>query len=493
MTAARQGDVAKRPNVLLVYTDQQRYDTLGANGNEVISTPNLDALAASAVSLDNAFVASPNCMPSRAAFATGRYPRINGVRWNGIKLPTSERTFMQVLRDNGYATALWGKLHLWPHQTRTGADPSFGFGIANIAENLRAHTASAYRDWLGCQFPSDAIDRRRLTYSDELQVWVPEAPAEASFSTWAANEGISFLESKPPEPFFLTISFVDPHHPFAPPEPYASMYDPADVPLPRFTPGELDDKPPHFLDGHVGRVDPVLGFAARGERKKDLPVGRVDLRQVDDRLWRRLVAHYYGMISLIDTQVGRVLRSLRDTGLDNRTIVIFTSDHGELLGDHGLVFKGPHHYDSLLKVPTIIRVPDEVAPDRRFVELVEQIDLTSTILDLCAIEPPVSMQGDSLVHQLWGHGDRARESVLVERKDLYWQLDMKTLRTRDWKLTHYAGKAFGELIDLKNDPGELVNLWDDPGARAVRAELLAHLIERLADSEDPTPGAVALA
>ncbi len=407
-----------QPNVLLVYTDQQRYDTLGANGNDVIETPSLDGLAAGGVSLDNVFVASPNCMPSRAAFATGRYPRINGVRWNGIKLPTTERTLMQVLAEGGYATALWGKLHLWPHQTRTGDDPSFGFGIANVAENLRAHPASAYRDWLAREFPAHAQDRRRETYSDELQVWVPEAPAEANFSTWAANEGIAFLAGKPPEPFFLTVSFVDPHHPFAPPEPYASLYDPADVPLPRFAPGELDDKPPHFLDGHVGRVDPVLGLAAGGERQGDLPAGRVDLRQVDDRLWGRLVAHYYGMISLIDAQVGRLLRSLQDTGLDRRTIVIFTSDHGELLGDHGLLFKGPHHYDSLLKVPTIVRVPSEQAPARRFDGLVEQIDLTSTILELCGIAPPPSMQGRSLVDQVWGGTAPARESVLVERKDL---------------------------------------------------------------------------
>jgi arylsulfatase len=482
-----------RPNVVLVYTDQQRYDTLGANGNEVIRTPNLDRLAGEGVSLDNVFVASPNCMPSRAAFATGRYPRINGVRWNGIKLPTSERTFMQVLQENGYRTALWGKLHLWPHQTRTETDPTFGFGIANVAENLRAHAASAYRAWLPRVFPASAGNGRRTTYSDELQVWVPEAPAEASFSTWAANDAIGFLESSPPEPFFLTVSFVDPHHPFAPPEPYASMYDPADVPLPRFTAGELDDKPPHFLDGHVGRVDPVLGLAAGREGENDLPVGRVDLRQVDDRLWGRLVGHYYGMISLIDAQVGRLLASLRETGLDGRTIVIFTSDHGELLGDHGLLFKGPHHYDSLLKVPTIVRVPGEREPGRRHGGLVEQIDLTSTILELCDVEPPPSMQGRSLVDALWGAGGTERESVLVERKDLYWFLDMKTLRTRDWKLTHYASKDFGELIDVRNDPDELVNLWDDPGCRAVKEELLAHLLERLSDSEDPTPGPVALA
>ena len=380
-------------------------------------------------------------------------------------------------------------------RTRRGArqNPTFGFGIANIAENLRAHAASSYREWLAREFPGHTRGGRRATYSDELQVWIPEAPAEASFSTWAAGEGIRFLETSPPEPFFLTVSFVDPHHPFAPPEPYASMYDPADVPLPRFTPGELDDKPPHFLDGHTGKVDPVLGLAAGQARQKDLPVGRVDLRQVDDRLWGRLVGHYYGMISLIDAQVGRLLSALRETGLDERTIVIFTSDHGELLGDHGLLFKGPHHYDPLLRVPAIVRVPGEPEPGRRHGALVEQIDLTSSILALCDVEPPPSMQGHSLVDELWSGGRSSRESVLIERKDLYWCLDMKTLRTHDWKLTHYASADFGELIDLKNDPGELVNLWDDRGYRAVKDELLAHLLDRLSGSEDPIPSPVALA
>jgi arylsulfatase len=384
-------------------------------------------------------------------------------------------------------------VHLWPHQTRSDTDPTFGFGIANVAENLRAHAASAYRAWLAREFPEHAQDRRKVTYSDELQVWVPDAPAEANFSTWAASEAVTFLESPPQEPFFLAVSFVDPHHPFAPPEPYASMYAPDEVPLPRFTPGELDDKPPHFLAGHLGEVDPVLGLAAGSGAQRDLPVGRVDLRTVKEQLWGRLIAHYYGMITLIDDQVGRLLRTLSDTGLDDRTIVVATSDHGELLGDHGLIFKGPHHYDSLLRVPTIVRVPREGRPGRRRGELVEQIDLTSTILELCGVDPPASMQGRSVVPAVWGDGGRARESVLVERKDLYWFVDMKTLRTVDWKLTHYAGESFGELFDLKNDPGELVNLWDDAGHRAVKDELVALLLERLADSEDPTPEPVALA
>ncbi len=479
----------ERPNFLLVYTDQQRFDALGVNGNSVIQTPHTDALARTGSNFRNMYAASPNCMPSRAAFATGRYPHVNGVRWNGMRLPAHEVTFMQRLADAGYDTVLYGKLHLSPHQSRRGDDPTFGFGIANIAENLRPHAHSAYRDWLSANYPDHVDDARLVTYDDSLQVWVRSLPAEAHFSSWAGNEMVSFLESGPREPFFATVSFVDPHHPFAPPEPYASMYDPGDVPQPSYTPGELDDKPPHFLDAHVGKVDLVLGLAANRKGVGSLPRTRADLRQVDAEMWGRLVAHYYGMVTLIDDQVGRVMAALGD--LADRTVVIFMSDHGELLGDHGLLFKGPHHYDCLLRVPTIIRVPG--APPRQVDGLVEQIDITSTILELAGIEPAAGMQGTSLVDTLLGHPGEGRESVLVERTDLYWELDMRTVRTAQWKLTHYAGREFGELFDLANDPGELVNRWDDPAYRTVRSDLVSHLVDRMAASEPPIPALTDLA
>lgn len=475
----------QRPNFVLVYTDQQRFDAVGANGNEVIQTPHIDALAHAGVNFRNMYVASPNCMPSRAAFATGRYPHVNGVRWNGMRLPTDEVTFMQQLVSAGYDTALYGKLHLWPHQSRRKDDPTFGFGIANIAENLRPHAYSAYREWLAANYPDHVGDTRAVTYDDTLQIWVPALPAEAHFSTWAGSETVRFLESKPREPFFATISFVDPHHPFAPPEPYASMYDPKDVPQPAYTPGELNDKPLHFMDGHTGRVDQVLGLAAEKLASAGLPVARADLRSVDSSTWGRLIAHYYGMITLLDDQVGRVMTALESTGLADRTTVIFMSDHGELLGDHGLLFKGPHHYDCLLRVPTIIRVPG--SPPRQVDGLTEQIDVASTILELAGLEPAVGMQGISLVDTLRDNPYTGRDSVLVERTDLYWELDMRTLRTEQWKLTHYAGREFGELIDLANDPAELVNRWDDPAYREVKAELTAELVDRMAASEPRIP------
>ena len=483
----------RRPNFLLIYTDQQRFDALGANGNNVIRTPFTDRLAAEGVNFTNTFVASPNCMPSRAAFATGRYPHVNGVRWNGIPLPRSETTFMEVLAKAGYETALYGKLHLRPHQSRERTDPTFGFGIANIAENLRTHAYSAYRDWLAANYPDYVDDGRAVTFDEGLQVFVPRLPAEAHFSTWAGNETVRYLEAGPREPFFLTTSFVDPHHPFAPPEPYASMYDPKDVPQPAFVPGELDDKPPHFLDGHFGRVDQVLGYAAERDDSAGIPVTRIDLSRVPELLWGRLVAHYYGMISLIDDQVGRAMAALERTGLADRTIVIFMSDHGELLGDHGLLFKGPHQYDALLRVPTIVRLPSAEARSLTVEGLVEQIDLTPTILELAGLQPPGGMQGIAITDVLRGDGLAGRESVLVERRDLYWGLDMRTLRTERWKLTHYAGESFGELFDLQEDPGEIVNLWADPGYRGVRAELTATLVERMAQAEAPVPDGLDIA
>lgn len=479
--------MSNRPNFLFILTDQQRFDTLGCNGNPVMRTPHLDQMAAEGVNLTNVFVQCPMCMPSRASLATGRYPSVHRARWNGVGLPATERTFMQELQERGYHTALFGKLHLLPHQSRKADDPTFGYETAVMAEHPRPHWASAYRDWLKEKYPESEAETRLRTHSEELQVHVPDRPAAAYYSTWVGDETVRFLQSKPREPFFATMGFFDPHHPFSPPEPYASMYDPGEVPQPIRRPGELDDKPPHFKDTHYGRVNPILGFHSDNPGKGAPVMVQPDLSQVSPEMWGRLIAHYYGMVSLIDDQVGRVLQVLRETGLDENTVVIFTSDHGELLGDHGLLFKGPHHYDSILRVPTLVRWPEHLPAGRRCDGLVELIDLPSTILDMAGIPQPQGMQGRSLVPLLRGDTDTGRDSVLVERPDLYWHLDMKTLRTRRWKLTYYANKPFGELYDMENDPHEFVNLWDDPGSAQVKQEMIQLLLDRLIAAADPLP------
>lgn len=479
------------PNILLIMTDQQRYDTLGCNGNAAIHTPALDRLASEGANLTNVFVQSPMCTPSRASLATGRYPSINGARWNGIGLPASERTFMQELSQNGYSTNLFGKLHLIPHTERHRDDPTYGFDNAIIAEHPRSHWASAYSDWLDEHFPSVQASDRLRTYNEGLQTWVSTLPADAHLTTWAANETIEFLSSNPRQPFFASMSVYDPHHPFDPPEPYASMYDPADVPAPIWRPGELNDKPPHFLDAHNGRVNPILGHATPPERGGPA-TPQPDLSKVTEEEWRRVVSHYYGMVSLIDDQVDRVLAALRDSGLEDNTIVIFTSDHGELLGDHGLLFKGPHHYDCLLRVPTLIRWPGTISPGTQVDELVEFIDLSATILELAGIEVPAGMQGRSILPMLLGGPAVSRDSVLVERQDLYWNLDLRTLRTTEWKLNYYRGRPFGELYDLKNDPNEFINLWSDPEYDGVKQDLTCTLLDRILATADPLPEATAV-
>ena len=195
---------------------------------------------------------------------------------------------------------------------------------------------------------------------------------------------------------------------------------------------------------------------------------------------------------MIDDQVDRVLAALRDSGLEDNTIIIFTSDHGELLGDHGLLFKGPHHYDCLLRVPTLIRWPGTISPGTQVDELVEFIDLSATILELAGIEVPVGMQGRSILPMLLGGPAESRDSVLVERQDLYWNLDLRTLRTTEWKLNYYRGRPFGELYDLKNDPNEFINLWNDPGYNGVKQDLTCTLLDRILTTADLPPEATAV-
>lgn len=287
------------------------------------------------------------------------------------------------------------------------------------------------------------------------------------------------MERERDRPFFLWASFPDPHHPFRPPEPYARRYADADVPMPLRRPGELEDKPPLFRQYFDG-------LTRGAERHEGAGVDHPGAL-TDDQL-RDIIRFTYGMISLVDDQVGRLLQELERLGLAENTVVCFTSDHGELLGDHGLICKGPFHYENLLRVPMLWRWPGRLPVGRRTDGLASLVDFAPTVLDLAGVPIPGEMQGRSLAPLLRGGTETHREGVLTEFQSSYrpW-LNLKTWRTDEWKLTYYASQPYGELYDLRNDPGEFVNLWDSPEHRDVRSRLLERLLEELVLTEPRTP------
>ncbi len=480
----------KRPNIILFMADQLRWDALGCYGNNEIHTPNIDSLALNGSVFDSHFIQNPVCSPSRCSILTGRYPRNHGVRDNGIPLRDQEICFPEVLRENGYRTAAIGKMHFttqfmqkeneeddWP-------EDRYGFDVVHTTCDTKT---GEYLNWLKGQSDKDyeevklqgerkaREDRASASEKDNSgppQVHSSKIDPDFHQSAWIADRTIEVIKEAGEQPFFALCSFVDPHHPFDPPEPYASMYDPDQLSVPLRREGELDDKPPHFRCHRAGK--------GRGNEK-------YDYRRLSDHDWGRVKAAYYGMISLVDHHIGRVLKALKDKGIEDETLILFTSDHGELLGDHGLLFKGPFHYDCLIKAPMILQWSGTVPKGSRYTQITEHVDIMPTLLDLAGVAVPHGVQGMSMAPVLRGDKGAGREYALTEFNCNDWGLDVKTITGKDYKLTYYAGEQFGELYDRNKDPGEFVNLWDDPDHRDVRERLICRLMDRIIQTEDTLP------
>jgi len=465
-----------RPNILWICTDQQRYDTIHALGNEHIRTPNLDRLAAEGVAFTHAFSQSPVCTPSRCGFLTGMYPTTVHGRQNGQAVPPDgELLVTRMLADAGWDCGLAGKLHLAVCHNRVEPRTNDGYRVFHWSHHPRPDwPENAYAQWLEAQ---------GVTWDDLYQFddpyGSPGMPAEYHQTKWCADTAIDFIDEGRDGPWLMSVNPFDPHLPFDPPQRYLERYDPEEMPSPGYVPGELDNKPRFQQTDHQ---------AAHGGR--GLPCA-----EATDRQRRQVVAAYYAMIEQIDDHVGRLLDHLEETGQREDTMVIFHSDHGELLGDHGMFQKGPHFYDCSVRVPLIVSWPGHFEEGLLSDALVQLIDLAPTVLDACGLPIPERMQARSLGPILRGEADphEHREDVYCDylnampcrRPPAYGTM----LRTRDRKVCVYHGEARGEgeLYDLVQDPGEHVNLWNDPDRADERRELTLRCFERNVFTMDPWP------
>lgn len=493
--------IADQPNFLFIITDQQRADTLGANGSTLGATPYIDALARTGITFSRGYCNNPLCMPSRASIMTGRYPSSSGVRTNGVIAHPDQPLLPQLLADAGYHTAAFGKIHYhpfgaptstyWPenrHVIDAGNDltqPYLGFqtialagGHGDVVPGLHAqmlveHYPGIYarRGPSGALFVPDALLHR----AQKIQTYKTAIPEELYPTTWIVDRTIDFL-NQVEEPFFAWCGINDPHHPFKPPGRYWDMFNPADMPSPVQRLGELEDKPSHFRDFFEGRYAGLDtdGFLLGNDRYL-----------AEERI-RIIQAAYYGMVAMIDDNVQRLLARLEARGLRENTVVIFTSDHGEFLGDHGFVLKGPMHYESVLRVPFILSCPAHFAQARTVDGPVGLIDLFPTLLELAGVDVPAGTQGRSLVGQLSGETDRGWDQVYIENDVDPLGLRLRTLVTDRWKLTWYAGESYGELYDLESDPHEFVNLWNR-GDPKVKRELVSQLLDTVILNQDKLP------
>ena len=487
----------KRPNFLVILTDQQRRMDMGCYGNSVCRTPNLDRLAGEGVTFDNCYVQNVICSPSRASLLTGRYPRAHGLITNGVPLSEDEITLPQVLADNGYRTAAAGKLHLTPYGDtpendtpesyrfwREGREfplPYYGFQQVRLASGHGSDHTHYYRDLL-------AIDPELPKLFDQSTAlkppsgapssWKSALPEEHHSSTWVANETINFLDgfAKGDDPFFMFMGIPDPHFPYCPPAPWCDMYDPASVPMPRRRRDEVEGKP--------------SDYQWRLERfAKAWPYHPLDMP--DDHI-REIIAHTYGMVSLLDKHVGRVLDHLDRLGLADDTVVVFSTDHGEHLGDHWLIYKASP-YDELTHIPMIWRWPGHFSAGMRQDGFVGMFDTMPTILELAGVDPPRGVQAASLLDGLSDPKWSGRPWVLAEDDDIDPSMHLRTLHTPRYRMSCYFERGDGEMYDMEKDPDEFRNVWNDPAYARDKDELLRLMLHAVVDATDPKPKPVASA
>ncbi len=520
-----------RPNFVVIMTDQLRADFLGCYGHPVVRTPHIDGLADRGTRFERFFVNSPVCQPNRASFMTGRMPSSHGVRHNGIPLDRRNVTFVELLADAGYDTALVGKSHLGnitdnppavdrpplregfhrpspgleeairhdlrhpvydverpSHWQDPAADvplPFHGFGHVALVTNHGDSLVGHYRRWLLARRPdADRLTgpQNQLPHGYSCPQAVRTAlPEELYPTSYVAGEAVDYLRRRAgrAEPFFLFVSFPDPHHPFNPPGRYWDMYDPDEMEI------------PDAFARNDWQMSPAVRDALQQRAAGKANLGGTRTIACTAREAQEVRALTCGMITMIDDAVGAILAELRALGLAEDTVVAFTSDHGDNLGDHRLLLKGSEPYRQVIRVPFIWC--DPARPGGRVTEEVgSTMDIGPTILDRAMVEPCAGLQGLPLGPAMAGTAVRDFALIQYENQRTDRRLGrpprVHTLAGKRWRLTLYDGAEDGELYDLETDPGEYVNLWDDPGSAGVRADLLLALARMEIDLVDRVPG-----
>jgi arylsulfatase len=488
--------MTKNPNIIMILCDELRADALGCYGNTIIDTPNIDRLATMGTRFDQCMVTQPTCTPSRASILTGCYPSAIRSRMVGCYTPDDTRFLPRILSENGYRTASIGKLHLVPQ----GAEPDviasrlesedgtyYGFREIDLVNGHGDRCfGPQYSKWLNERVP-DLAERleRKQPYPDGVNTYTWELPEEVHSSHYIADRTIEFLEQADKQPFFLHVSFPDPHYPFTVPEPYASQYNPDDMPPPIHPINEEDDMPP--LHTQVYRRQNTADIHPDG-RPVDRVIGTPPHVYSDYTVedWQQVKAIYYGMVALLDDCIGRILNTIDQLDLMDNTIIVFLSDHGDYLGDHGFYGKGLP-YDSVLRVPVIWA--GSGIKTAGIIDSVEStLDIASTLLDMISISEPEAMQGKSLKTLLGGENQKRLSVVMTENDDDFAGVRMRTITTKRWRLTYYLNEPFGELIDRENDPNETHNLWNNPEYDSVKQDLFNQLMNEVLASIDMSNG-----
>jgi arylsulfatase A-like enzyme len=511
-----------RNNILFITSDQQHWLAMGYLNPEV-KTPNLDKLVKRGTTFHRAYTVNPTCTPTRASWITGLYPSQHGAYSLGTKLMEDVPTVGEVFQRHGHRTALVGKAHFQPTKSNTEysslesfpilhdlefwrefSGPFYGFEHVELARN---HTdewlvGQHYALWLqekGCQnwrqyflpTPKDRVQEasedfprsNREPLAPGQGTW--DIPEELHYDTWIAERTNALMEEfcKSGDNFFLWASFFDPHPQYMIPEPYASMYDPNEVTVPEHRQGEFDDKPPYFKLSQEENPD----FSAFQETDGN-GIHGAGSHLRSHEIKARKIATMYGMMTMLDKYIGKILDKLEDMGIVENTLVCFTTDHGDFWGQHGLVAKAIHHYEDLLRVPLVVSMPGTIPEDTVSDSLQSTVDLPQTFLSIAGLPVPRSMTGVDEKAVWVGETDSIRDHVIVENQHQPTTMNMRTYINQRYKMTVHYNRKYGELYDLKKDPREYENLWDDPEHQDLKRDILLRFLHgEMAKAPIPMP------
>ncbi|WMS43536.1 sulfatase-like hydrolase/transferase [Acuticoccus sp. MNP-M23] len=471
--------MTERPNIILIMTDQQRYDTIAALGYPHVETPNLDRLAREGTSFSNCHITAASCVPCRASLFKGYYPHTTGVVANGQPW---QRTWVEKLNTSGYHCVNIGKMHTIPYESDSG------FHERYVVENKDRYMEGRYYfdEWdkalaaNGLVKQQRELYRLRDDYKERLGAFEWELPAHLQSDNFVGNLAKWWVDTYPPtEPLFLQVGFPGPHPPYDPTPEMAERYMARDdIPLPNPTEDELDRLPGPFKE----------------KRQHDVEVDHDSVAWSLDptpEQMKRLWAHYLANVTMIDEKIGALLTSLKNRGYLENAVVMFTSDHGDCLGDHGLIQKWSM-YEEIVRVPLIVWSPGRFAEGRTVDDLCQLFDIGPTILELAECEVPASFEAKSLMGALLPDGEFVpRDHVFCEQGgdvNLTGASFITMVRSSRYKLVHFRGLDEGQLFDLEEDPREVNSLWDSADHAPIKAEMLDVLREWLIESNFHTRG-----
>jgi arylsulfatase len=451
-----------RPNILYLMTDQHRGDCLGCAGNPVIKTPHLDSIAKEGVVFSSAYSSTPSCTPARSAILTGLSPWHHGMIGYGRVAGEYPCELPGALRDAGYYVYGIGKMH-WHPQRRLR-----GYHKILLDESGRVQSpgfVSDYHLWFKEHAPDLDPDATGIGWND-YRSKAYALPERLHPTAWTADRAVDFIEKyERSEPFVLKVSFARPHSPYDPPQRFIDMYDEDDMPA------------------------PVVGdWAARYAPHDDPPKpalwhGDLGVRQARESRWA-----YYGSITFIDEQIGRILAALKKSGKYDSTLIIMFSDHGDMLGDHHL-WRKTYAYEGSAKIPMLLRWPKSMGMDRQrgktLPQPVELRDVLPTFLDAAGVPIPNNLDGRSLLELVRGNTKDWRPFIDLEHSMCYNQDHWNALTDGRFKYIYYAYVGREELFDLTDDPHELHNLAADPVYKPTLLQWRQRMVEHLSERGEP--------